>query len=77
MTTDLYLSKEEQLKNWCKGKGFFSTADILRYATDNFYLRAKRTVNDLVKEGIVKIVLRDECIFRNLRGKMQWYAWIS
>ena len=49
---DLYLSNEDRLKIWIKKKGFFSTADILRYTTDNFYLRAKRTVNDLEEDNL-------------------------
>lgn len=75
MATDLFLSNEDKLKEWCKQKSFFSTADIMRYATDNFYLRAKRTINDLVKEGLIRVVPQDECLFRGLRGKMRWYCW--
>ena len=77
MTEDFFdkTTKEEQLKNWCKQKGFVSTADIMQYALDNYYLRAKRTLNDLVKEGLIRIVPKDECVFRNLRGKMRWYCW--
>jgi hypothetical protein len=68
-------TKEEQLKNWMKQKGFVSTAEIMQYAVNNYYLRSKRTINDLVKKNLVRIVPKDECIFRGLRGKMRFYEW--
>jgi len=79
VTLDLFEHKteEQQLAEWCKTKGFFSTADIMKYAIDSYYLRAKRTVNDFVRDGIVRIIPKEECIFRNLRGKMQWYEWVG
>ena len=74
--TDLFLTNEKKLQQWCKARGFFSTADIMRYATDNYYLRAKRTINDLVNEKLVRIIPKDECIFRGLKGRMGWYEYM-
>lgn len=70
-------TEEQKLQEWCAKKGFFSTADIMQYALNSYYLRAKRTVNDFVREGKVRIISKDECIFRNLRGKMNWYEWVG
>ena len=77
MQIDLFdkMTKEEMLAEWCKGKGFFSKADIMRYGLDNFYLRADRTIREWVAEGKVRHIPSDECIFRNLKGRMAYYEW--
>ena len=74
--TDLILSKEKMLENWCKQRGFFSKADLYEYGLKNFYLRADRTVRDWVVEGKVKHLNKDECLFRGLKGKMAWYEYV-
>ena len=75
--TDLLLSKEKILENWCKQRGFFSKADLMAYGLQNYYLRADRTIREWVVEGKVKHLSKDECLFRNLIGKMAWYIWIG
>ena len=77
ITTDLFITKERALENWCRDKGFFSKADLMEYGLRNYYLRADRTVRDWVVEGKVKHLSKDECVFRGLRGKMAWYEWIE
>ena len=72
--SNLYKTKEECLEEWCKLKGYFSKADLLKYGHENFYLRADRTIREWVVEGKVKHLLKEECIFRNLKGKMAWYS---
>jgi hypothetical protein len=76
LTADLFLTKEQALENWCRQKVFFSKADLYDYSLRQFYLRADRTVRDWVVEGKVRHLSKDECIFRNLKGKMAWYEFV-
>lgn len=46
-------TKEQKLEEWCQARKVFNKADILRYGLDNYYIRADRTVRDLVKQGKV------------------------
>lgn len=75
--TDLFLSKEKQLLKWCKQKKTFSKAEVIAFGTKNYYLRADRTIRDFVRQGIVRKLAKDECIQRNLKGKMAWYEFIT
>ena len=75
--TDLFLSKEKQLLKWCRQKGIFSKADAISFGTRNYYLRADRTIRDFVRRGIVRKISKEECIRRNLKGKMAWYEFVS
>jgi len=75
--TDLFLSKEKQLLKWCRQKGIFSKADAISFGTRNYYLRADRTIRDFVRRGIVRKISKEECIQRNLKGKMAWYEFVS
>lgn len=74
---DLFLSKEKQLLKWCRQKGIFSKADVISFGTRNYYLRADRTIRDFVQRGTVRKISKEECIQRNLKGKMAWYEFIS
>ena len=74
---DLFLSKEKQLLKWCRQKGIFSKADAISFGTRNYYLRADRTIRDFVHRGIVRKISKEECIRRNLKGKMAWYEFVS
>jgi hypothetical protein len=74
---DLFLSKEKQLLRWCRQKGVFSKAEVISFGIRNYYLRADRTIRDFVQQGIVRKISRDECIQRNLKGKMAWYEFIT
>ncbi len=75
--SDLFLSKEKQLLRWCKQKRIFSKAEVIAFGTKNYYLRADRTIRDFVRQGIVRKIGKDECIQRNLKGKMAWYEFIT
>jgi len=75
--TDLFLSKEQQLLKWCRQKGIFSKADAISFGSRNYYLRADRTIRDFVRQGIVRKISKEECIQRNLKGKMAWYEFVS
>ena len=75
MTVDMFQTKEQLLEGWAKAKGFFSKADIMQYGLDTYYLRADRTIRDLVQDGKVKKLTKQECAFRNLKGKMAWYEY--
>lgn len=75
--TDNFLSKEKQLLRWCKQNKIFSKAEAISFGTNNYYLRAERTIRDFVLQGIVRKIGKDECIRRNLKGKMAWYEVVS
>ena len=77
MTEDMFETKEHKLERYCRSKGFFSKADLMRYGLDYFYLRAWRTVCSWVTEGKARKLPADECIFRGLTGKMAWYEWLG
>ena len=74
---DLFLSKEKQLLKWCRQQGVFSKAEVISFGTKNYYLRADRTVRDFVRQGIVRKIGKDECMRRNLKGKMAWYEFVK
>lgn len=74
---DLFLSKEKQLLRWCKQKRIFSKAEVIAFGTKNYYLRADRTIRDFVRRGTVRKISKEECIRRNLKGKMAWYEFIT
>ena len=74
---DKFLSKEERLLRWCRKRGIFSKAEVIAYGTQNYYLRAERTIRDFVLQGIVRKISKDECIRRNLKGNMAWYEVVS
>ena len=74
---DKFLSKEERLLRWCRKRGIFSKAEVIAYGTQNYYLRAERTIRDFVLQGIVRKIGKDECIRRNLKGNMAWYEVVS
>jgi len=64
---DLFLTKEQQLENWCRSMKIFSKADIMRYGCDNFYIRADKTIRDMVRQGKVMRILSPT--------KMAVYRW--
>ncbi len=74
---DKFLSKEEQLLRWCRQKGIFSKAEAISFGTDNYYLRAERTIRDFVLQGTLRKIGKEECIRRNLKGNMSWYEIVS
>jgi hypothetical protein len=69
MVTNLYLNKEQALEEWCKAKKIFSKADVMRYGCDNFYIRADRTIRELVRQGKVMRMFS--------ASKMAVYRWIG
>ncbi|MFA6635703.1 MAG: hypothetical protein WCV56_01135 [Candidatus Omnitrophota bacterium] len=75
--TDKFLSKEERLLRWCRQTKTFSKAEVISFGTNNYYLRAERTIRDFVLQGIVRKIDKEECIRRNLKGNMAWYEVIS
>ncbi len=62
-------TKEEKLEEWCQAKKIFSKADIMRYGLDNFYLRADRSIRDLVRQGKVMRIFS--------ASKMAVYRWVG
>jgi len=74
---DKFLSKEEQLLRWCRQKRIFSKAEAISFGTKSYYLRAERTIRDFVLQGMVRMIGKDECLRRNLKGNMSWYEVVS
>ena len=74
---DLFLTKEQHLLQWCRQKRVFSKADVIAYGIRAYYLRADRTIRDFVQQGRVRKLSSDECLFRNLKGKMAWYEFVK
>jgi len=77
MQIDLYTTKKDQLINFLKDKHYFSTANAAEWGVKNFYLRAKRTVQDLVVEGTIRKLSKDECLMRNFKSKQGWYEYVG
>mgnify|MGYP001612849806 CR=1 FL=1 len=77
MTQDLFLTKEQQLADFCKSTGFFSKVDIMQYGLQNFYIRADRTVRDFVSQGKVRRLDTDEKTFRGFKAKCAVYEWVG
>lgn len=76
--TDLFQTKEEQLKNFCRDRHYVSKADIMEYGLRNYYIRADRTVRSLVNKGIMKRLNDDECVFRGFKStRMAYYEWVG
>lgn len=70
-------SKKETLLRWCQFKGVFSTADVMRYGTENYNVSADRLLRFLIEDGHVRRIPKEEAIMRNLKGKMRWYEIIN
>lgn len=66
---DLFLTKESALENWCAVKKIFSKAEVMRYGLDNFYIRADRSIRELVRKGKVMRILSTT--------KMAMYRWVG
>ena len=66
---DLFFNKEQALEEWCKVKKIFSKAEVMRYGCDNFYLRADRSMRDLVRQGKVMRIFSTT--------KMAMYRWVD
>jgi len=47
------------------------------YGAKNYYLRADRTIRDFVQQGRVRKLRHEECVFRNLKGNMAWYEFVT
>jgi hypothetical protein len=69
----LFKTKQQELLEFCNTKEFISSADIVAWGLDNFYLRSHRTVRDFVQEGKMRKLDKQECYLRGLKGKMAWY----
>lgn len=75
--TDLFMTKVAQLKRWCAKREFFNKVQLTKYGLDNGYISAWRRVDEMVQEGIIKHLDRNECAFRGLTGKCAWYRWLG
>ena len=75
--TDLYLTKEEQLANWMRQKGFFSTHEVMEWGNHNYYNRAPNTKSDFLGKHLIRKLDEDEKAFRGFKSKDAWYEWIE
>ena len=76
MNGDLFITKEEALKNFLKQKRYFATHEVIKWGSDNFYNRADRTKRDFQEAGIIKKLDDKEKIFRGFRCKDNVYQFI-
>ncbi len=78
---DLFLTKEQQLKNWMRFKKYFNSVDVTKYGLENAYLRAPRTARDFVHKNILRRIPDDEAIFKGLvktgNKHLAWYEYIN
>ena len=70
-------SKEEQLKDWMKQKGFFATHEVIEFGSKIFYNRAAQTKGDFNTQGIIKELDKNEKLFRGFKSKESWYSWVG
>jgi hypothetical protein len=77
MQTDLFITKEDQLAEWMRQKGFFSTHDCLEFARQNYYNRAPNTKSDFLKRGLIRKLSDDERVLRGFMSKDCWYEWMG
>ena len=67
------MTKQQSLLEYCSTKHFVSSADIVAWGLDNFYLRSHRTVRDFVVKGLMRKVPPEGCLVNGLKGRMAWY----
>lgn len=60
------LSDKEKIYEWARSKKLFSYIDIRDWGIENFCLNADRRVRELVEEGLLKRVSREEALLRGL-----------
>lgn len=78
---DLFLSKLDLLKDFCKDKHFVSKGELYEWAVKNKYISADRRVREMVEAGIMRSLSRDEIIMRGFfkkgtnKAHMAWYEW--
>ena len=74
---NILLSKETKLLRWCRQKKVFSKAEVIKFGSGMYYLRAERTIRDFVQQGNLRRLDRKECADRGLKGNMAWYEFIK
>lgn len=74
---DLFRNKEEELEEFCRQKGFFSSHDVNYYGTTHFFDSATRRIREWVRAGKVKHLSKDEATFRGFNTKCAVYEWIG
>ena len=82
MKTDLFASKESQLEQFCKSKGYFTSHDINFWGTTHYFDSATRRIREWVDEydktgrGKVRRLSKDEMLLRGFDTKCAVYCWI-
>ncbi len=74
---DLFLTKEQQLKNWMRFKKYFTSHEVMRWGLDNMYIRSDRTKRDFMEKGIIRKLTDSEKNFCNYNGKDAMYAYVE
>ena len=75
LESDMFLTKEGQLENWAKRKKVFSKSDVMEYGLRAFYIRADRTIRDLVSQGKIRRLNDRELELKGIKGNMAYYQW--
>jgi len=73
---ELFTTKEQNLEEWCRDKGFFTSHDVNFYGTTHFYDSATRRIREWVQAGKVKHLSKDEAIFRGFKTKCAVYEYV-
>lgn len=74
---DLYKSKKEQLLDFIRQKGYFTSHDVNYFGATHFYDSATRRIREWTEEGIIRRLPEDEKIFRGFKTKCGVYEIIN
>ena len=77
MTTDMFMTKKDELKCYLRDRRFFATHDVIEWGTKNFYTRANRTKQDFRVEGLIRTLTDDEKAALGYKCKDDVYKWIG
>ena len=69
-------TKEQQLLEFCRQKGYFTSHDVNYYGTTHFFDSATRRIREWCAEGKVRRLDKDEALFRGFITKCAVYEFI-
>ena len=71
------MPKKDQLKYWMSVKGFFTTHEVIQWGVGNYCNNADRHKRELVEEGIIRMLPKDEKVFRGYKTRESVYEFIE
>jgi len=75
MTTDLFLTKSQQMKNWMRDKRIFATHEVIVWGSKNYYNRANRTKQELWQNKVIRTLSDFEKFSYGYTCKDDVYCW--